>query len=69
MCGFVFTLDDTQQFGIGRQVSDDIICLAVLVSLREEIQTAIDHLHRDSCKRLIERFCDTVSEVHQNRIQ
>lgn len=69
MCGFAFTFDDTQQFGVGRQISDDIVRIAALVSLRKEIKAAIHHFHGDGCKRLIERFGDTVGEIHQNRIE
>ena len=69
MCGFAFTFDDTEQFGVDDQVSDDIIRLAAMVSLRKEIKATIHHFHGDCCKRLIERFGDTVGEIHQNRIE
>lgn len=69
MSGFAFTFDDAEQFGVGGQVSDDIIHLAALVSLRKEIKAAIYHFHGDGCKRLIERFGDTVGEIHQNSIE
>jgi hypothetical protein len=69
MCGLTFTFDDAQQFGVGGQGRDELFGLAALVRLGEEIQAAIDHLHGDGCKRLIERFSHTVSEIHQNGIQ
>ncbi len=52
MCGFAFAFDNAQQFGVGRQVSDHIIRLAAMVSLGEEIETAIYHFHGDGRKRL-----------------
>ena len=69
MCGFAFTLDDAQQFGVSRQVGDDIFCLVTMMSLGKEIKAAIDHLHGDGCERLIERFCNAVGEVHKNGIE
>ena len=55
MRGFAFTLDDTQQFGVNRQISDDIVRLVTMMSLGKEIKSAIHHFDRDGCKRLIER--------------
>lgn len=51
MCGFSFTFDNTEEFGIGRQVSDDIICLTAMMSLRKEIKTAVYHFNGDGGKR------------------
>ena len=54
----------TQQLCIGGQISNDILSSTVMVSLGEEIQTAIDHFDGDDGERLVECLCNSIGQSY-----
>lgn len=45
------------------QVGDRVVGFATMVRLGQVVDTAIDHLHRDRCKWLVQLFGNSIRQV------
>jgi transposase len=64
-----FAFDKAQQLGIGDEISHEIIGFTTLAGLCKIVQTAVNHLHRNSGKGPVERVGNVIGEINQHPVE